>query len=264
MLLLHPILINTQRAAARPDNHHSDLVGRTGGGDAASPKSVRARRPQAGCDRFHRGQAQSNANGTYGTDNTAVHIGGVSTETLAATVTASARTAGARSGRGPSTAAAVATSNTVSIVGKPSPLPLSTTASRAGGIEEGVKLRDGVRTTGTVHRDSTSSITLSGTTRARVGNAHGLGRAAEGPGHTSPIPAPTTAPQKGSIEDEVHLQDWALAPAAARPQAAAYLHTHARPTKDDKLLTTGSLGGAKPPLPLSTTALRQEGIEDRV
>jgi hypothetical protein len=99
---------------------------------------------------------------------------------------------------------------------------------------------------------------------AHFSNARGLGLAAGGPGHTSPIPAPTTAPPRGSIEDEVHLQDGALAPAAARPQAAAHLDVHARSVSAGLMPAVGAAVSAKSPLPLSTTALREEGIEDRV
>jgi hypothetical protein len=64
---------------------------------------------------------------------------------------------------------------------------------------------------------------------ARIGTTLGRGHTAVGPGHKPPTPAPTTAPREGGIEDEVPLQGWALAPAAARPPAAAYLHMRTDP-----------------------------------
>jgi hypothetical protein len=121
-----------------------------------------------------------------------------------------------------------------------------------------------MRAMNAMRRSSHSTNTDGKIARVHVGNAHGQGLAAGGPGHTSPNPAPTTAPQEGSIEDEVHLQDGALAPTAAWPPAAAYLNIHERLIVGRKLPVTGLIVGAKSPLPLSTTALRQEGIEDRV
>jgi hypothetical protein len=72
-------------------------------------------------------------------------------------------------------------------------------------------------------RSQSVDIVIGSAVIASVGTTHGRGRTAAGPGHEPPNPAPTTAPREGGIVDEVPLQGWALAPAAARPPAAAYL-----------------------------------------
>ncbi len=104
VLLLHPILTNTQRAAARPNNHHSNLVGRTGCGDAASPKNARARRPKVGCRRLHRGQVRNSTSAKHSTGDTVEHNGGEGARTLDAATSASARTGDSWNKIGSSTA----------------------------------------------------------------------------------------------------------------------------------------------------------------
>ncbi len=88
---------------------------------------------------------------------------------------------------------------------------------------------------------------------ARVGTTHGRGHTAVGPGHKPPNPAPTTAPREGGIEDEVPLQGWALAPAAARPPAAAYLHTRTNPGQLELPRILGIVSG--PPYDVATPAI---------
>ncbi len=120
VLLLRPFLNSAQRAAARPNNHHSDLVGKTGGGDPASTKSKWSIETRGSMRNILRGEVQGHASGSIGAHNQVAARGGARRE-FPVGVDACARIWAARGSVGCCTAAA-ATSSVLASDLTPGPL----------------------------------------------------------------------------------------------------------------------------------------------